>query len=218
MDVLSLRKGEPWALHNMKTTECVDGIVKDIANGRAVGVSDGSFKDEAGTAAWILENEAGTQRIMGNVVVPGYRLDQSAYRSEIAGLYAMVLVVEMIKEVWGLTKGGILLGCDGKDALNQAINIEQTMTVCQQQQFDLLSGIQGYVRASLIIYLPFHIKGHQDGKKKLEDLTRLELLNVEVDLYAKEFWAEKYHQTTDIQRRYYKYKTPMGIWNISVLG
>ena len=218
MEVLSLRKGEQWALHNLKTTECIDDIVKDIANGKAVGVSDGSFKDEAGTAAWILENEAGTQRIMGNVVVPGYGLDQSAYRSEIAGLYAMVLVVEMIKEVWGFTKGGILLGCDGKDALNQAINIEQTMTVCQQQQFDLLSGIQGYVRASSIIYLPFHIKGHQDGKKKLEDLTRLELLNVEVDLYAKEFWVEKYDQTTDMQRRYFKYRTPMGMWNISVLG
>ena len=66
-------------------------------------------------------------------MVPGYASDQSAYRSDIAGLYAMVLVVEMIKEVWGLTKTGILLGCDGKDALNQSINIEQTMTVCQQQ-------------------------------------------------------------------------------------
>ena len=66
--------------------------------------------------------------------------------------------------------------------------------------------------------MPFHIKGHQDNKKKLEDLTRLELLNVEVDSYAKEFWVEKYDQTTDIQRRYFKYKTPMGMWNISILG
>ena len=97
-----------------------------------------------------------------------------------------------------------MLGCDGKDALNQSINIKQTMTVCQQQQFDLLSGIQGYLRASPITCLPFHIKGHQDNKKELEDLTRLELLDVEVDSYAKEFWVEKYDQTTDIQRRYLK--------------
>ena len=54
---------------------------------------------------------------MGSVVVPEYASDQSAYRSEIAGIYAMVLVVEMIKVVWELSVGGILIGCDGKEAL-----------------------------------------------------------------------------------------------------
>ena len=76
-------------------------------------------------------------------MVPGYASDQSAYRSEIAGLYAIVLVVEIIKEVWGLTEGRILLGCDGKDALNQALNIDETFTVYRQQQFDYLVEIQG---------------------------------------------------------------------------
>ena len=218
MEVLSLREGEQWALHNLKTTECIDDIVMDIATGKAVGVSDGSFKDEAGTAAWIIENELGTQRIMGTVVVPGYGSDQSAYRSEIAGLYAMVLVVEMIKEVWGLSKGGILMGCDGIEALNQSLNIQKNMTVCHQQQFDILSGIQGYVRTSNIEYLPFHVKGHQDSKKKLEDLNRLELMNVEVDLYAKDFWAEKYAPALIKQRKYLKYKLPMGMWNVSFMG
>ena len=50
-------------------------------------------------------------------MVPGYASNQSAYRSEIAGIYAMVLVVEMIKVVWELSVGGILIGCDGKEAL-----------------------------------------------------------------------------------------------------
>ena len=82
---------------------------------------------------------------MGSTLVPGYGSDQSAYRSEISGIYAMVLIVEMIKEVWGLQQGGILLGCDGKEALYQSLLIKNRMTVCHQQQFDLLSGIQGYV-------------------------------------------------------------------------
>ena len=75
--------------------------------------------------AWILENESGTQMIMGNCVVTGYGLDQSAYGSEIYGLYTMVLLVYMIKEVWGLTKGDILLGCNVKDDLIQSININK---------------------------------------------------------------------------------------------
>ena len=149
---------------NIKTTVCIDDIVADIANGKSVGVSDGSFKDEGGTAAWIIENEAGTQRIMGTVEVPGHGSDQSAYRSELAGIYAIVLVVEVIKDIWSISSGGILIGCDGKAALDQALNIKENTTACQQQQFDIISGIQGYVRASTVEYLPFHIKGHQDNK------------------------------------------------------
>ena len=155
---------------------------------------------------------------MGSTLVPGYGSDQSAYRSEIAGIYAMVLIVEMIKEVWGLTKGGILLGCDGKEALNQSLHIKNRMTVCHQQQFDLLSGIQGYVRASVIKYLPLHIKGHQDNKKKVGGLTRLELLNVEVDCYAKDFWADRYLSNIKIQKKYFDYHLPLGMWHISFMG
>jgi len=124
----------------------------------AAGVSDGSFKDEGGMAARIIKNEAGTQCIMGTVKVPGYGLDQSIYRSELAGIYAMVVIVENIKEMWTLTGGGILNGCDGKAAPDQALNIKNNMRSCQQQQFDMISGIQGYVRDSKIEYLPFHIK------------------------------------------------------------
>ena len=218
MSVLKLRKGEQWALNNMQTTVCIDEIVRDIADGKAVGVSDGSFKDEGGTAAWIIENELGTQRIMGVALVPGYGSDQSAYRSEIAGIYAMVVIVEMIKEVWGLTKGGILIGCDGQEALKQSLHINNRMTVCHQQQFDLLSGIQGYVRASAIEYLPLHIKGHQDTKRKGGNLTRLEILNVEVDWYAKDFWADRYVSSIQMQRKYFAYHLPLGMWKISFMG
>jgi len=48
---LGAREGEQWALRNMKVTICIDEIIKDIANVMAVGVSDGYFEDEGGTAA-----------------------------------------------------------------------------------------------------------------------------------------------------------------------
>ena len=68
---LHKRIGETWAVHDVKTSVDIDEIVDDIANGTAVGVSDGSFKEEFGTASWVIENANGTQRIMGNVLVPG---------------------------------------------------------------------------------------------------------------------------------------------------
>lgn len=75
------------------TTAAIDEIVKDILNGTAVGVSDGSFKDEFGTASWIQESTRDTQRIMGNVLIPGFKTGQSAYMSEIGGIYGLVMVI-----------------------------------------------------------------------------------------------------------------------------
>ena len=70
--------------------------------------------------------------------------------------------METIKETFGLDKGGRTVGCDGKNALDQSFQIDHNIISCQQQHFDLLSGIQGYVRDSWIQYKAKHIKGHQD--------------------------------------------------------
>ena len=214
---LHKRAGEQWALQQMLTTESIDEIIRDLVNGTAVAVSDGSYKDKAGTACWIIENASGTQRIMGLVNVPGYGSDHSAYRSEIAGIYGIVLVIEMIQQVWGLQTGGVLIGCDGKSALKQAVDVDDSITTCQHQHFDLLSGIQGYIRDSSIVYKSIHIKGHQDDKKPYEKLDRMEILNVQADLYAKDYWAKLY-SNPDKERHYFKYSIPKGIWKISFLG
>ena len=85
-------------------TAAIDEIIKDIEAGTVVGVSDGSVKDKFGTASWILENASGSQRIMGNVLIPGFKSGQSAYRSEIGEIYALVMVAELIKRIWNLGK------------------------------------------------------------------------------------------------------------------
>ena len=167
IELVNNREGEGWALQDLQMSTCIESLATAIMNGTAVGVSDGSYKKEAGTAAWVLESEDGSGWIRGNVVVPGFASDQSVYRSEIAGIYGAVLVSEIVKEAWAINKGGIIIGCDGKEALKQAIDIDTKVTSCKQQQFDLLSGIQGYVRASELQYTSLHIKGHQDLDKSI---------------------------------------------------
>jgi hypothetical protein len=217
INALDIREGEQWALKEILTTESITEIVRDIENGTAVAVSDGSYKDNGGTAAWIIENKSGTQRIVGQVNVPGTVSDQSAYRSEIAGIYGSILVIETIKDALGLEKGGIMIVCDGKNALEQALNTEYNITSCQQQHFDLLSGIQGYIRDSCIQYTAKHIKGHQDDTKELNELDRLSVLNVEADLYAKYYWDERYGDKEKMPM-YCKYVIPKGMWEISLMG
>ena len=92
-----------WALRDVLATDDIDEIIADITNGTAIGVSDGSFKDQFGTASWVIENARGTQRITGNVLIPGHHTDHSAYRSEIGGLYGLVLMTELMKEVWRIS-------------------------------------------------------------------------------------------------------------------
>ena len=217
IDALEDRIGEQWALKEILTTDCIDEIVRDINKGTAVAVSDGSFKGMGGTAAWIIENESGSQRIMGVVNVPGTVLDQSAYRSEIAGIYGSVLVIETIKDTLKLDKGGITIGCDGKNALEQAVLVKDNVLSCQQQHFDLLSGIQGYIKDSCLTYIPKHIKGHQDDVKSYENLDRFEVLNVEADFNAKQYWIDKYGDKDKLPPCM-KYKIPKGMWEISLLG
>ena len=214
MQCVDQHTGEWWALMDIMCTESIDEIISDIIKGTAVAVSDSSFKDERGTDAWIIENASGTQRLLGKVLVPGYASDHSAYRSEIAGLYGIVLMVEIIKKVWRLTKGSILVGCDGKTTLEQALQFRKNRTSSKQKHFDLLSGIQGYVRDSVISYTPLHIKGHQDRHTNLANLDWLAILNIEVDTYAKDFWTEKFSPSMD-PRPYFHYHIPKGMWKVS---
>ena len=187
--------------------------IADITNGTAIGVSDGSFKDQFGTASWVIENARGTQRITGNVLIPGHHTDHSAYRSEIGGLYGLVLMTELMKEVWGVSGGGITLGCDGLGALYQSVDVKYFITSCKQQHFDLISGIQGYIRPSAITYTPKHIKGHQDDIIDISKLDRWAILNIEMDFRAKDYWQQMISN-----QHYFDFRTNKGLWTINICG
>lgn len=87
----------------------INEVVQDIQSGTAVGVSDGSFKDGFGTLSWILENASGSQRIMGNVLIPGFESNQSVSRSKIGWIYGLAMAVELIKSMWGLQGGSVII-------------------------------------------------------------------------------------------------------------
>ena len=52
-------------------SQSIEGIIIDIKEGKAVAVSDRSFKEEFGTACWIIENGIGTEKIIGLIDIPG---------------------------------------------------------------------------------------------------------------------------------------------------
>ena len=74
------------------------------------------------------------------------------------------------------------LACDGKSALNQCF---QSHTLAPSaRQFDAISTVRAMLNDSVILFVPRHVKGHQDIKSN-SPLTWWELLpNLEVDVLA----------------------------------
>ena len=81
----------------------------------------------------------------------------------------------------------IMIGCDGKDKLPQALDINIEEISSKQQQFDLLSGIQWYVRVSTLKYMPIHMLRHQDEWILVSDLNWWVLSNIKVDFRVSYF-------------------------------
>ena len=61
---------------------------------------------------------------MGETLVQGFLSNQSAYRRDISEWYRMVVVIEMIKHIWGLTERISTLECDEINTLYEALDYE----------------------------------------------------------------------------------------------
>ena len=85
--------------------EFIDGIVQDLRNGTVVGVSHDSFKNKRATACWILENASGSERIVDLVEVPGHDDEHDAYRSELTGLFGLVVAVQILMNIGKCKQG-----------------------------------------------------------------------------------------------------------------
>jgi hypothetical protein len=59
----------------------------------AIAVCNGSFKEGRGSLAWVLEGDSNQHRLVGGNIVPGNTSDHSAYRSELAGILGVVMLV-----------------------------------------------------------------------------------------------------------------------------
>jgi hypothetical protein len=108
-----------WANELQYHEHEVHELMKEIEDGFGFAVSDGSYKDQHGTASMVLEGSTGSKRITTSVITPGSPDDQCAYRSEAAGILATIQMVNALAQYTGIKNGKCIMGCDGKSALVQ---------------------------------------------------------------------------------------------------
>jgi len=92
----SLPNEARWAVQEWN--ESNDGSIpaEAIRKGTAIGVSNGFFKDRFGTACLVEEGKDSDSRIVCTCIIPGERSDQSSYRSELGGLFGLMVLVDVI--------------------------------------------------------------------------------------------------------------------------
>ena len=92
--------------------------LSSIREGTLIAVSDGSYKEAHGTASWWIETEEDC--MSGDTLAPGMAQDQSSYRSELAGIYSILIIMHHMCRYYAVTEGGITIGCDGLEALKKS--------------------------------------------------------------------------------------------------
>jgi hypothetical protein len=152
-----------------------------------IAVSDGSFKQEHGTAAWILRASEACE-IVGQMITPGTARDQSAYRSELAGLYGVACTIWLLEKEHGIT-GTVLAACDGLSALRQIEKMHDFIDP-NLPQYDLILAIRNIIRQTSWSWSWTHVKGHQDNETSFDNLDMLSQINVRMDQLAKEYWKQ----------------------------
>jgi NAD(P)-dependent dehydrogenase (short-subunit alcohol dehydrogenase family) len=189
-DRLKRQSLDRWAIQEIPVTDNGIAMAKAIQNGTAIAVSDGSYKDGRGTAAFILEISDQFQtagRIVGVNSIPGETEDQSSYRSELGGVSGIVETVGTLCARHNITFGAVEVGLDGNQAMKNVFG--DWPSYPGQADYDLLKDLWEKIRRSPLKWTGRWVERHQDDITRFEDLMdRWGQLNVECDGLAKEYW------------------------------
>ena len=167
-------------------------IIEGLKNGTVIAVSDGSLKSSFGTGAIILFNTATSSFIRGCVISYGGTKDQSAYRSELIGLAAIITYVTSLVTINNLQNVTIEVACDGISALQNVFDEWNTKIKTTMKHYDVIAYARSVKSQSAVKWSSRYVYGHQD--KVSTDLSIWERLNVVVDKIAAEYWDQKLFQ------------------------
>jgi len=91
-------------------------LIANIHAGEGYAVSDGPFQTGKGTAAWIIEGQNQTNRIIGKCNSLSDEDGHSSFRSKLAGIFATMLMLSAILK-FQPEQPKLRLACNGKSVL-----------------------------------------------------------------------------------------------------
>jgi hypothetical protein len=184
---LSTVKHLDWCIQSSEMVDDGKPLADAFTTGLSatiLAVSDGSFKNTFGTAAWTIGTEEHSHLLYSSVVCPGGPGDQSAYRSELTGLYVSMTIINHLCNFYKIEEGQVELGCDGLSALHTVF--EQGMALRSDiPDYNLVRAIDHLRKTSKVLWVHRHVKGQQDEQSN--DLDIWAHHNVQMDMKAKAY-------------------------------
>jgi len=120
--------------------------------------------------------------MVGMSFTPSINSDQSAFWSELAGIYGIVLTLKYLMAEWESKDMAFLITCNGKSAVD---NLNSTKPIhMSEAHYNLLSAIQNLRKALPMSSNLTHVNGHEDmGTTTV--LPRTAWMNIKMDTAAK---------------------------------
>ncbi len=146
-----------WGL-TINQTGSQSALTNTFSGGLGYAVSDGSFKDEWGSAAWIIEGPTSELRLTGQIHTPGHATDHSSFRSEVAGIIGVVYTLTFWPPV--TMKPLLRLACDGLSVINRLSNNHPIDPM--EPHADLLQAARTLIDTSAYTIQLQFVRGHQD--------------------------------------------------------
>jgi thiamine phosphate synthase YjbQ (UPF0047 family) len=176
-----------WVLQHLQMQDNGEQVATAPRNGSTIAASDGSLKSGLGTTAFVIEDNKSCGRLKGVNKVPGPINEGDSHRCEVAGLYAIILMVQEVCSMHEIKSGKITVVCDNKTALR--ILDPNFLPDPRMKNFDLVVACWALKQWVPIEWKPKHVKGHQDQGASYILLPREARLNVEMDKTASTFWT-----------------------------
>ena len=163
-------------------------LLQDIKNGNARAVTDASVSlyTEIGASSFVITSLDLKTSISGSHGTPRGSTKMDSYRAELYGIFSILICLKHITLEHKINKGSIIIACDNKASLNNALNYD-TRASTNQGSYDILWAIQDLKNSIPIKLIPQHVKAHQDKIKTKSQLTLLETLNCLMDINAGEY-------------------------------
>jgi hypothetical protein len=180
-----------WSGLQIQAPSDLTTLLQGIQTGTAIAVTDGSFKNTLGTAAFTLQPDLDTGSdthayVMVNQT-PGAPQDMDAYRAELGGIFGIIDLANQLCKENQILSGAITVGCDCASALTNITRIGHTTS--QRPHHDMISGIRYLISVSPLQWTFHHVRGHQDDYAAYSQLDRWARLNIDMDALAKLYWT-----------------------------
>jgi len=151
-------------------------------------VSDGSFQNDAGMAAWIIEGQLTQPRIIGTMIILGSPKDHSSFHSKLAGIFRALCTLEALNLWFHCLALPVCMQqkiCFGLHHIHIPGPTDRTSH--RPSTGSQVQGLPAWHPDQVV-----HVKGHQDGVTPTI-LACGAWVNIEADLLAKETVNPSYH-------------------------